>query len=77
MAKKKKHLTVEQEFQIMKIVFDKFLLLSVLIIAMGLFLIISSSANFLLSFSVLLTGAVLMIIFAIIMVREFNFLQNP
>jgi len=76
MAKKKKHLTVDQEFQLMKVVLDKFLLLGVFIIALGLYLIITSAQNFVLSFSVLSTGAVLLIIFSIILVREYNFLQN-
>ena len=76
MAKKKKHLTVDQEFQLMKIVFDKFLLLGVFIIAFGLYLIVTSSQSFALSFSVLTTGALLLIIFATLLVREFNFLQN-
>lgn len=76
MAKKKKHLTVDQEFQLMKIVLDKFLLLGVFIIALGLYLIITSAQNFVMSFSVLITGAILLIIFSIILVREYNFLQN-
>ena len=76
MAKKKKHLTGDQEFQLMKVVLDKFLLLGVFIIALGLYLIITSAQNFIMSFAVLITGAILLIIFSIILVREYNFLQN-
>ena len=76
MAKKKKHLTADQEFQLMKIVLDKFLLLGVFIIALGLYLIITSAQNFVMSFAVLITGAILLIIFSIILVKEYNFLQN-
>ena len=71
----KKHLTKAEEFQIMKLVLDKFLLLGVIIIAMGVYMIISA-ASMSLGFIVLATGALLMIIFAMILVREYNFLEQ-
>lgn len=76
MAAKKKHLTADQEFQLMKVVLDKFLLLGVFIIALGLYLITASAQDFLMSFAVLITGAVLLIIFSIILVKEYNFLHH-
>lgn len=74
--REKRHLSRSQEFEIMKIVLDKFLLLGVFIMVFGLVLIVGSLQDFLLGFSVLITGVILLVIFAMILVREFNFLQN-
>lgn len=76
MAKKKRHLTKAEEFDIMKIVLDKFLLLGVFIMALGMYLIVMGMDNFAFGFAVLGTGAIVMIIFAMILVREYNFLEN-
>lgn len=75
MAKQKRHLTKSEEFEIMKIVLDKFLLLGVLILALGLFMIVSST-SISYGFVVLATGAFLMLIFAVILVKEYNFLEH-
>lgn len=75
MTKQKRHLTKAEEFDIMKLVLDKFLLLGVLILAMGLYLIVSA-ASIAYGFVVLATGAFVMIIFAMILVKEYNFLEN-
>lgn len=76
MAKIKKHLTKSEEFEIMKVVLDKFLLLGVFIMALGLYLIVTSADSFAFGFTVLGVGAIIMIIFAMILVREFNFIQR-
>ena len=72
----KRHLTREEEFDIMKLVLDKFLLLGVFIMALGLWMIIFATESVAFGFSVLLAGAVLLIVFAMILVKEFNFLQK-
>ena len=76
MAAKKKHLTKQEEFEIMKIVLDKFLLMGVIIMGIGLYLIVDAAANFAFGFAVLGVGAILLIIFAMILVKEYNFLEN-
>ena len=76
MARQKRHLTNSQEFEIMKVVLDKFLLLGVFIMAMGLYMIVSTTQNFTMSFAVLIVGLILFVIFAMILVREYNFLKN-
>ena len=75
MAKQKRHLTKSEEFDIMKIVLDKFLLMGVLILSMGLYLIVSA-ASISYGFIVLAAGAFVMIIFAMILVKEYNFLEH-
>jgi multisubunit Na+/H+ antiporter MnhC subunit len=76
MGKKKHHLTKQEEFDLMKIVFDKFLLLSVLLMALGVYLITSAASSFSIGFSVLGGGAIVMILFGILAVRAFNFLEH-
>lgn len=76
MAKIKRHLTEKEEFDIMKLVLDKFLLLGVFIMALGLYMIVSSVQDFALGFAVLGVGAVVMIAFAMLLVKEFNFLKH-
>lgn len=77
MSKKiKRHMTHEEEFQIMKLVLDKFLWLGVGIMAFGFYKMISLSENMAYGLSVLVAGAILLIIFMIILVREYNFLTT-
>lgn len=76
MAKSKRHLTNAQEFEIMKVVLDKFLLLGVFIMAIGMYMIVNNAQNFAMSFAVLAVGLIVFIIFAMILVKEYNFLKN-
>lgn len=72
----KKHLTRQEEFDVLKLVIDKFLLLGTFMLAYGLWKIVESSTNMLLGIAVMLGGVVLMIILAVILVREFEFIKN-
>ena len=72
----KKHLTRQEEFDILKIVIDKFLLLSVFFLAYGVYKIIESSTSILIGFSVMLGGVILLIIMTVILVREYEFIKN-
>lgn len=72
----KRHLTHTQEFEIMKIVLDKFLLFGVFIMAIGVYLMVGTASSIAASFSVLGVGMIILMIFAIILVREYNFLKN-
>ena len=76
MASSKRHLTKGEEFEILKIVLDKFLLLGVFIMALGIYLIISSVESFSLGFAVLGVGALIMVFFAMILVKEYRFLEH-
>ena len=72
----KKHLTRQEEFDVLKIVLDKFLLLGIFLLAYGLYKIIESSTSILLGLSVMLGGVVLLIILAILLVREYEFIKS-
>ncbi|KYK25618.1 hypothetical protein AYK26_05765 [Euryarchaeota archaeon SM23-78] len=78
MAKKKmkRHMTHEEEFDIMKLVLDKFLWLGVGIMALGFYKMISLNENLIYGLSVLVAGAILLVLFMIILVREYNFLTK-
>ncbi|HEY9702964.1 MAG TPA: hypothetical protein V6C58_10985 [Allocoleopsis sp.] len=72
----KKHLTRQEEFDILKIVLDKFLLLGVFLLAYGLYKVIESSSSMLLGLCVMFGGVILLIILAIILVKEYEFIKS-
>jgi len=71
--KMKKRLTQAEEFEIMKLVMDKFLWLGTAVMAFGLYRIfmvdISAGIYY------LFTGAAILIIFMIIMIREYEIVK--
>ena len=69
-GKVKRKLTVEQEFQIMKLVLDKFLWLGFGIMAFGLYRLYTSTE--LSGFMMMMAGAVILLIFIWILVREYE-----
>jgi hypothetical protein len=71
----KKHLTRQEEFDILKIVIDKFLLLGIFLLGFGLFKIIDT-ADFVLGLTVILGGVVLLVILTIIFVKEYEFIKS-
>lgn len=72
----KKTLTREQEFQIMKLVLDKFLLLGIFVIGLGFTMLVLDWSTTAFSFAVLISGALIMILFGLLMVKEYEFLDN-
>ena len=72
----KKHLTRQEEFDILKIVLDKFLLLSVFLLALWIYMIISASTSIVIGLSVLLGGVVLLIILTIMLIKEYEFIKS-
>ena len=68
----KKRMTQAEEFEIMKIVIDKFLWVVTIIMVYGLFVIITGS-NLLDGILYLMAGVILLIIFMIIIVKEYEF----
>jgi len=71
MAKiQKRKLTATEEFEIMKLVIDKFLWLGFAIMAFGLYKVLSDALNTGLYY--LLAGAGILIIFLVIIVKEFE-----
>jgi len=72
--KNKRHLTRQEEFDIMKLILDKFLWLGVLI--NGFYRIVSYSSDLWYGLAVMLGGAILLLLFMWILVREYHFMKN-
>jgi hypothetical protein len=72
----KKHLTRQEEFDILKIVLDKFLILGVFLMAYGLYKIMEASGSMIIGLSVMLGGVIMLIIFAGILVKEYEFIKS-
>jgi len=69
----KKHLTDQQEFEIMKIVIDKFLLLTLFILIFGFYQL--SFKEISMGLVWLLTGSFLLIIFVVMLKRKFMIIK--
>jgi len=72
----KKKLTEDQEFQIMKLVLDKFLWLGFLVMVYGLWQLLSKGwavlSDALLTF---IAGAIILVVFMVIIVREYEIVK--
>lgn len=69
----KKRLTQQQEFEIMKLVLDKFLWLGTVVMAYGGWRVFLS--DFAVGFSWITAGAILLIIFMVLIVREYEIIR--
>lgn len=76
MARKnsKKRMTEDQEFQIMKLVLDKFLWLGFIVMGWGMFIAIRDVAV-LPGLWYMIAGAVLLILFVVIIVKEYEIIK--
>ena len=72
--KMKRHMTHEEEFDMMKMILDKFLWLGMAIMAFGFYNMITYSGDLGYGLTLLLSGAIVLVIFMAILVREYNFL---
>jgi len=77
MAKKvKKRLSQQQEFDIMKLVLDKFLWIGFLIMGYGLVLLLVQGMDAILSaLSAFIIGAVILLLFMILIVKEYEIVK--
>jgi hypothetical protein len=69
----KRRLTSAEEFQVMSLVLDKFLWIGTALMGWGLFQAIAGDGNTGLYF--ILTGAIVLVLFSVIIVREFEHLR--
>ena len=73
MAKLKRRLSEKEEFEIMKLVLDKFLWIGTVIMAWGLYKAIAGTFQDGIWF--IIGGAVMFILFAWFVIREFEFIR--
>ena len=71
----KRHLSEAQEFEIMKLVLDKFLWLGFIVMGWGMYLSLTSE-SILEGIWHLLAGAVLLLIFLVIIIREYEIVRK-
>lgn len=71
----KKQMTEEQEFEIMKLVLDKFLWLGFIVMGFGMYQSLSSS-SFAAGIWYIIAGAVLLLLFMWIIVKEYEFIES-
>ena len=73
MAKPKRRLTKSEEFEILKLVLDKFLWLGFAIMAFGLFNIFQG--DFVGGLTWMIIGSIVLILFIVIIVKEFEIID--
>ncbi len=69
----KKRLTPSEEFEIMKLVLDKLLWLGIIIMAFGLYKLFKVTN--LSGFSLIVIGAIILLIFLILIVKEYEIVK--
>lgn len=69
----KKRLTPSEEFEIMKLVLDKFLWMGIVIMAFGLYKIFEETSMS--GLSLIIIGAIILIIFLILIVKEYEIVK--
>ena len=67
---KKKKLTQQQEFEIMKLVLDKFLWLGTVLIGVAMYFMVRGDVQP--NLPLLLSGVIVLVIFVILIVREYE-----
>lgn len=70
----KKRMTEEQEFEIMKLVLDKFLWLGFVVMGWGMYQSLSQS-DIMAGIWYLISGAILLLLFLIIIVKEYEIVK--
>lgn len=68
-------MTPEQEFEVMKMVLDKFLWLGFIIMAFGLYMMIRAPELLYKGFTLIIAGAIVLILFTILIVKEFEIIK--
>ena len=70
----KKRMTEQQEFEIMKLVLDKFLWIGIILMGIGIYFMFTKTIAEGIYF--MITGVVLMVLFAWIIVKEFEIIKR-
>ena len=76
MPAKKRVLTAEQEFEIMKLVLDKFLWLGTATIALGVLVLTLGWETVPNSLLIVVAGAIILILFIVLIVREYEWMAK-
>ena len=69
-ATTKKKLSQQQEFEIMKLVLDKFVWLGVIIMSFGLYSMVKGTVTY--GFTWIIIGAIVLILFVALLIKEYE-----
>ena len=72
----KRHLTKSEEFELMKMIMDKFLWMGVAILGFGFFRLVSAVGEAWHSFIIMMAGVILLVIFMSILLKEYEFMKK-
>lgn len=72
----KRTITKQEEFEILKLVLDKFLWLGVFIMAYGFYRILSINESVWFGLTILVAGAILLLLFAWILMKEYSYVRR-
>ncbi len=72
----KRVITRSEEFDILKMVLDKVLWLGVILLAFGFYRIVALSESFWYGFSIIMGGAVVLLLFVWILIKEYNYAKR-
>jgi hypothetical protein len=68
-------MTKDEEFEIMKLVLDKFLWLGVGIMAYGFYKVVTLTESLGYGFAIMFAGAIILVIFMALLIKEYNFMK--
>jgi hypothetical protein len=71
----KKRLSPQQEFDILKLVLDKFLWLGFGIMAFGLYIIIVQADSIYRGFAFMIVGSIVLILFMMLLIKEYEIIR--
>ncbi len=72
----KKRLTQTEEFEIMKLVLDKFLWLGFIIMGYGMYVMVAVPGDTIASgLSIMIAGAILLVLFLVLIVKEYEIIR--
>lgn len=72
----KRHLTRQEEFDLLKIILDKFLWVGVATMGYGFYTLVAQKIVLWYSFTIMAAGALLLFLFAAMLTREYHFMKG-
>jgi membrane-bound ClpP family serine protease len=72
---KKRALSKSEEFDILKIVANNFMLFAIFILGLGFYRIISGLGNMGLNIIILISGIILLLLFIFLLVKEYEYIK--
>jgi membrane-bound ClpP family serine protease len=72
---KKRSLTLNQEFELMKIVIDKFLLFAVFVLSLGFYRLITGIGSSGFNLTIIISGVILLLVFIVLLMKEYDYIK--